>query len=435
MKLLLLNAEVFRDGGPQRLDIALEDGRVAYAPPGSFDPAGAGAVRDCAGLTVFPGFRDLHVHLREPGFSAKETIAGGTLAALRGGVTRVCAMPNLDPPPDSPEHLAPQLALIRRDAAIPVYPVGAITRGQRGEGELADMEALAPQVCGFSDDGLGIREGGLMRRAMERAAALGRPILSHCEDLSLVREGYIHEGAYAKAHGHRGICSESEWGPLARDLALARRTRCHYHVCHVSTKESVELIRRAKAEGVNVTAETAPHYLLLTEDDLADDGRFKMNPPLRTSADRAALLEGIRDGTIDIVATDHAPHTAEEKSRGLAGSAFGVVGLETAFALLYTYLVLPGVISLARLVELMSLRPGELLGQWIGQRLPEGDLCAFDLRGAWGIDPRRFAGKGRATPFEGREVYGAWGFTVVEGCYRSSASCSGTPSSSSLMPV
>ncbi len=415
MKQLLTGAEVFQEGQPRALDILLEDGGATVGPRGSFDPAQADAATSCAGLTVFPGFCDLHVHLREPGFSAKETIASGTLAAARGGFTCVCAMPNLNPPPDSIEHLQMQLDIIRRDAVIPVYPVGAITCGQKGGGEWADMEALAPHVCGFSDDGVGIQDGRLMRRAMETAAALGKPIISHCEDQSLLNGGYIHEGTYARTHGHRGICAESEWIPLARDLALAKQTGCRYHVCHVSTKESVALIRRAKAEGVNVTAETAPHYLLLCEDDLREDGRFKMNPPLRAQADREALLAGIDDGTIDCVATDHAPHTREEKSRGLAGSAFGVVGLETAFTSLYTELVLPGRISLARLIELMSLRPGALLTQWMGEKRPTGGLCAFDLHRAWVIDPAQFASMGRATPLAGREVRGAWAFTALDG--------------------
>ncbi|MDR3314756.1 MAG: dihydroorotase [Oscillospiraceae bacterium] len=406
MKQLLRGAKVLRGGALEALDVCLECGAVAYGAPGAFPQADATAT-DLTGLVLTPGLRDLHVHLREPGFPAKETIASGTRAAARGGFTQVCAMPNLNPPPDSAEHLAAQLEIIRRDAVISVYPVGAITQGQKGGGELADMAALAPNVCGFSDDGVGIQDGKLMRRAMETAAALGKPIISHCEDQSLLGGGYIHAGAYAAAHGHRGICAASEWVPLARDLELARQTGCSYHVCHVSTKESVELIRRAKAEGVNVTAETAPHYLLLNDGDLEEDGRFKMNPPLRSREDQAALLAGILDGAIDCIATDHAPHTRAEKGRGLAGSAFGIVGLETAFALLYTYLVKPGRLPFARLMELMSLRPGELLARWMGIQLPQGDLCAFDLETAYTIDPEKFASQGRATPFAGRRVYGA----------------------------
>ncbi|MDR2524571.1 MAG: dihydroorotase [Oscillospiraceae bacterium] len=358
------------------------------------------------GVTMLPGFRDLHVHLREPGFAHKETIAGVTEAARRGGYTQICAMPNVNPPPDCPAHLQTQLELLRQNAAVTVYPVGAITRGQKGGGELADMQAIAPYVCGFSDDGRGIQDGKCMRRAMETAAALGKPILSHCEDESLLGGGYINDGSYAVSHGHRGICAESEWVPLARDLELARQTGCHYHVCHVSTKTSVELIRRAKDRGVHVTAETAPHYLLLSDEDLQEDGRFKMNPPLRGQADRQALVAGLLDGTIDCVATDHAPHTPVEKSKGLAGSAFGIVGLETAFPLLYTYLVKRCVLSLEQLLEAMSRRPGRLLEQWMGITLPAEDMCAFDLEARYIIDPNSFAGKGRSTPFAGWEVYG-----------------------------
>ncbi|MDR1464524.1 MAG: dihydroorotase [Oscillospiraceae bacterium] len=372
---------------------------------------------DCRGHWVFPGFTDLHVHFREPGFSYKETIAAGSLAAARGGFTAVCAMPNLEPPPDTPEHLAREWEIIRRDAAIPVFPVGAITLGQKGAGSLADLRAMADRVCGFSDDGRGVQDGGLMQTAMELAKELDKPILSHCEDNSLLRGGYIHDGAYAQAHGHRGICSASEWVPLARDLELARQTGCRYHVCHVSAKESVSLIRQAKADGVRVTAETAPHYLLLCDEDLQEDGRFKMNPPLRAKADRDALREALADGTIDVIATDHAPHAAAEKSKGLAGSAFGIVGLETAFAVLYTGLVLPGLLSLDRLVEAMSIRPGELLRGWLGSSLAPAEeaFCVFDLDTPYSIDPARFASLGRATPFAGWEVRGRCLHTIVNG--------------------
>ena len=364
---------------------------------------------------LFPGLTDVHVHLREPGFSYKETMESGTLAAARGGFTTVCAMPNLDPVPDSPEHLEAELAAIRRGALIRVLPYGAITRGERGQ-ELADMRALAPYCCGFSDDGRGVQSEGMMRSAMELAAGLGKIVAAHCEVDSLLHGGYIHDGRYAREHGHRGISSESEWREVERDCRLARETGCKLHICHVSTKESVDIIRKARASGADVTAETAPHYLLLTEDDLQEDGRFKMNPPLRTAADRAALIEGILDGTIGMVATDHAPHSAEEKSRGLEKSAMGVVGLETAFASLYTGLVRPGAIAPEKLVELMSLSPAARFGLECG--IAEGaraDLAVFGPDITWTVDPNDFATRGRATPFAGRVLNGKFLMTVCGG--------------------
>ena len=351
-------------------------------------------------LTVLPGFCDVHVHFREPGFSYKETIASGSRAAARGGYTAVCAMPNLNPVPDSPAHLAPELDLIRETAVIPVYPYGALTVGERGE-ELADLDSLAPDVVGFSDDGRGVQSEDMMRRAMQASRRLGRVIAAHCEDNSLLHGGYIHDGVYARAHGHRGICSESEWRPIARDVRLAAETGCAYHVCHVSCRESVDIIRQAKLDGVDVTCETAPHYLLLDENDLQEDGRFKMNPPLRGSADREALIEGLLDGTIDMIATDHAPHSVEEKSRGLAGSAFGIVGLETAFPLLYTGLVRTGILPLERLVSLLAFAPRRRFG------LPEDrGFSVWDLEAEDTVRPDDFLSLGRATPFEGRKVYG-----------------------------
>ena len=359
--------------------------------------------------TILPGFCDVHVHFREPGFSYKETILSGTRAAARGGYTAVCTMPNLNPVPDSREHLAEQEALLARDAQIRVYPYGAITVGEKGE-TLADLEGLAPRVIAFSDDGHGVQSEALMREAMTRAKALGRPIVAHCEDNSLLRGGYIHEGAYAAAHGHRGICSESEWGQIARDLRLAEETGCAYHVCHISTKESVQLIREAKARGLDVSCETAPHYLLLDENDLREDGRFKMNPPLRAREDREALLEGLLDGTIDCIATDHAPHSAEEKSRGLEKSAFGIVGIETAFPLLYTYLVKPGILSLEALLEHLVTIPRERFG------IPQGgDFTVWDLNAEDTIDPKDFLSRGKATPFEGWHVNGKCLLTVCGG--------------------
>ena len=352
------------------------------------------------GYTVLPGFCDVHVHLREPGFSYKETIKSGTLAAARGGFTAVCTMPNLSPVPDSPEHLKIQQDIIDRDAAIAVLPYASITIGERGE-ELSDMEALAPSVVAFSDDGRGVQSDELMEEAMTRAKALGKLIVAHCEVNDLLRGGYIHEGAYAKTHGHKGICSESEWRQIERDAALAKKTGCAYHVCHISTKESVEIIRRAKAEGIDISCETAPHYLLLTEDDLQEDGRFKMNPPIRTKADRDALIEGILDGTIDMIATDHAPHSAEEKSKGLKGSAFGIVGLETAFPLLCTGLVKTGIISLEKLAQLLTENPRKRFGI-----TTDPGYTVWDLDAEYTIDPADFLSLGKAIPFEGAKVCG-----------------------------
>ena len=359
--------------------------------------------------TILPGFCDVHVHFREPGFSYKETILSGTRAAARGGYTAVCTMPNLNPVPDSLAHLAEQEAIIARDAQIRVYPYAAITVGEKGEA-LADLEALAPRVVAFSDDGHGVQSEAMMREAMKRARALGKLIVAHCEDNSLLRGGYIHEGAYAAAHGHKGICSESEWGQIARDLKLAEETGCAYHVCHISTKESVQLIREAKARGLDVSCETAPHYLLLDEDDLQEDGRFKMNPPLRAREDREALIEGLLDGTIDCIATDHAPHSAAEKARGLAGSAFGIVGIETAFPLLYSYLVKPGVLSLEALLKHLVTIPRERFG------IPQGgDFTVWDLNADYTIDPKDFLSQGKATPFEGWHVNGKCLLTVCGG--------------------
>ena len=411
MEAVLRGAAVYdaNDGRAVRRELRISDGRLV-SETGRKLPT-----LDLHGLTVFPGFTDVHVHFREPGFSYKDTVAASSRAAARGGYTTVCPMPNLKPVPDSAAHLEAQLAIIRRDSVIRCVPYGAITKGEFGL-ELSDMAAMAPFVAGFSDDGKGVQSREMMRAAMREAKRLGKRIAAHCEDNALLHGGYIHDGAYARAHGHRGICSESEWGPIARDLQLVRETGCAYHVCHISTKESVELIRRAKAEGLPVSCETAPHYLLLDETALQEDGRFKMNPPLRSPEDRAALLEGLRDGTVDLVATDHAPHSAEEKSRGLEKSAMGVVGLEIAFPLLYTHLVRPGHISLARLVELLCGRAQTLFG--LGSPLEAGapaDFSVWDLEAEYDIDPAEFLSRGRATPFAGWRVSGRCRMTVCGG--------------------
>ena len=359
---------------------------------------------------LLPGFCDVHVHLREPGFSYKETIRTGSQAAARGGYTAVCTMPNLNPVPDCLEHLKVQQDIIDADAVIHVYPYAAITVKEEGK-ELADMEALADHVIAFSDDGHGVQSDEMMEEAMKRAKKLNKLIVAHCEDNRLLKGGYIHDGRYAKEHGHRGICSESEWGQIARDLGLAEKTGCAYHVCHISTKESVEVIRQAKARGVDVTCETAPHYLLLCEDDLQEDGWWKMNPPLRSKEDHDALIEGIKDGTIDVIATDHAPHSEEEKSRGLEKSAFGIVGIETAFPLLYTYLVETGVITMERLMELLVYKPRERFNIPLG----EEDYSVWDLEAETVIDPKDFLSKGKATPFAGWKVNGICRKTVMNG--------------------
>ena len=412
MKTIYTHARCYVDGGFSERTLAVAAGRFVEPT----EAAEGDRVVDLKGATVVPGLVDVHVHLREPGFSYKETIATGTAAAAAGGYTLVCAMPNLNPAPDTAATLAVQRELIAREAVVKVVPYGCITRGQRGGGELADLAAMAPSVVGFSDDGRGVQDDETMRRAMVEAARLGKPIVAHCEVNELLRGGYIHDGDYCRAHGHRGISSESEWRQVERDLRLVAETGCRYHVCHVSTKESVELVRQAKAAGLAVSCETAPHYLLLCDEDLQEEGRWKMNPPLRSRADRAALVEGIQDGTIEVIATDHAPHSAEEKSRGLERSAMGIVGLECAFGVLYTGLVRTGVVTLERLVELMSVNPRRLFGFGGGLRPGEAaDFTVLDLDTPYAIDPERFRSKGRATPFAGRTVTGRAVRTVVDG--------------------
>lgn len=411
--LLLRNALVFRHCGFEQCDLLIIDGKIARV---------AGTIKvddvetiDLAGLAILPGLVDLHVHLREPGFEYKETIATGTISAASAGYTEVFSMPNLRPAPDSIMTLKPQLDAIRTDARINVHPYGCITIGQRGEGELVDFKALAPYVAGFSDDGRGVQNDELMYRAMVECKKYGKAIVAHCEVNQLLHGGYIHDGDYARTHGHKGICSESEWQQVKRDLELVNRTGCRYHVCHISTRESVELIRRAKAQGLPVTCETAPHYLLLNDADLKEEGNFKMNPPLRSVEDQAALIEGIVDGTIDCIATDHAPHSVEEKSKGLENSAFGIVGLETAFPLLYTHLVKTNVISMEKLVALMSTNPRHIMGLEPVRTGRSADLAVFNLSADYRINPNLFLTKGRSTPFSGYRVQSECVMTILRG--------------------
>lgn len=413
MRTLLKGAEVYTEGGLIRRDIALSDGRISFDIEGSFD-----VVENIEGFVVIPGFVDVHVHLREPGFSYKETIATGTMAAARGGYRAVCAMPNIKPVPSDIENLEEELHIIERDAVIPVYPYGAITMDQTGRGELSRMEEMADKVIAFSDDGKGVQSGELMEEAMRRAASLGKMIVAHCEDETELRPGgCIHDGAFAREHGYVGINSASEWKQVKRDIELSEKTGVRYHVCHVSTKESVELIRQAKRRGVRVTCETGPHYLLYTDRDLKEDGSWKMNPPIREKEDRAALLEGIKDGTVDCIITDHAPHSKEEKSKGLSGSAFGIVGLETAFPVVYSRLVKTGVISFDRMIELMCVNPGDIFGI-PGGRIAEGesaDVAVLDLEREYDIDSSDFFSKGKSTLFDGQRVTGEVAMNFVGG--------------------
>ena len=412
MRMLLKGGLVYENGHLVPMDVEITDGIVTGR--GQAISSNADKVYDCRNLAVFPGFADVHVHLREPGFSYKETIESGTKACARGGYTVVGAMPNLNPAPDCDEHLRIQEDMIASQAVIRVLPYASITLGQKGEGELTDIKGLAQRVIGFSDDGRGVKEADTMKAAMEKCKAADSIIAAHCEDMSLIPAGgAIHDGAFAKEHGIPGIPSESEWGPIARDVELVKETSCRYHVCHVSTKESVEIIRKAKAEGVNITAETGPHYLLLCQDDLQDLGRFKMNPPLRDKEDMDALVEGILDGTIDMIATDHAPHSDEEKGRGLAKSAMGVVGIESAFPLMYTYFVKTGKMTLETLMDCMVYAPKKRFrldgGINVGDR---AEITVFDLNTEYTIVPADFLSKGKATPFEGWKVHGECKLTI-----------------------
>lgn len=409
MALTVKGKQLYQNGSLSSLSLFVDHGIVVS------ESAEAGGTVIFSDSYILPGFADVHVHLREPGFSYKETIRTGTLASAHGGYTAVCSMPNLNPVPDSVENLKKQLDIIEKDAVVAVYPYGSITVGQQGE-ELSDMEGMSENAIAFSDDGRGVQSDELMEKAMLKAKALGKMIVAHCEVNELLKGGYIHDGEYAKAHCHRGICSESEWKQIERDIKLAEKTGCAYHVCHISTKESVEIIREAKKRGVDITCETGPHYLVLSDKDLKEEGRFKMNPPLRSEEDRLALIEGIKDGTIDMIATDHAPHSAEEKGKGLEKSAMGIVGIETAFPVLYTELVLKGVISLSKLVELLSINPKKRFGIKGGTDVgQQADFCVVDLDTEYEIRSEDFYSMGKATPFEGMKVKGKILHTYIKG--------------------
>jgi len=409
MDKILTGAKVYKDGAFVNADVFVNDSEAQIISGIKNDKE---KCIDLSGMYVFPGFCDVHVHLREPGFSYKETIKTGTLASAHGGYTAVCSMPNLNPVPDNAQNIKKQIDIINKDACINVYPYASITKGQKGE-ELSDFEELSEYAIAFSDDGRGVQSDEMMHSAMLMAKKCGKMIVAHCEVNELLNGGYIHDGEYAKKNSHKGICSESEWKQIKRDLELIRKTGCAYHVCHISTKESVELIRKAKAEGVDVTCETGPHYLVLNDMDLKEEGRFKMNPPLRAEADRLALIEGIKDGTIDMIATDHAPHSAEEKSKGLKDSLMGVVGIETAFGVLYTHLVKKNIITLEKLIELLAINPAKRFG--IKSGYENGCLTAFDLDFKEKVNPEKFLSMGRSTPFEGMELYGKCKLTVVNG--------------------
>ncbi len=412
--MLLTGANVWYEGGFVLRDVLVENG-VLVEVAESIAPREGVRVVEAEGKFLMPAFVDMHVHLREPGYSYKETIASGTKAAAKGGFSTVCPMPNLNPAPDSPEHLQQQLDIIAREAEINALPYATITTARKGD-ECVDYEALAPKVAGFSDDGTGVQSAEVMEEAMRRIAPTGKLLAAHCEVESLLNGGYIHDGEWCRAHSHRGICSESEWGEVKRDIELAEKTGCRLHVCHISTKESVELIREAKRRGVKVTCETAPHYLALCDEDMREEGRYKMNPPLRARVDMEALREGVADGTIDVIATDHAPHSAEEKSKGLEKSAMGVVGIETSFAAIYTFMVSGGYIPLERLVEIMSLAPRRLLGIGGGIHLGEKiDATLVDLKREYEVNPAEFLSMGKSTPFEGMRLRGDVLMTIAGG--------------------
>lgn len=410
-RIILKNGHII-GGGVE--DIVIVDGVIAERGS-NIEARPEDVMIDATGLKVAPAFVDVHVHLREPGYGYKERIATGTMAAARGGYTTVCSMPNLNPVPDSVENLKVQQDIIDRDAKIEVLPYAAITLGRKGE-ELVDVAALHDKVCAFSDDGSGVQVDGMMERAMSEAVKHDALIAAHCEVEELLKGGYIHDGEYARQHNHKGICSESEWEQVKRDIEIAEKLGCRYHVCHISTKETVELVRQAKARGVKVTCETGPHYLIFTDMDLEEDARWKMNPPLRSAGDRAALIEGIKDGTIDMIATDHAPHSIEEKSRGLKDSAMGIVGLETAFAALNTHLVKKGIISLEHLVKIMSINPRKVFriegGLNIGDR---ADIVLLDTEREWVVDSEKFYSMGKISMFVGRQMVGDVAMTIHRG--------------------
>lgn len=414
MKTLLKNAMIFTDGRFIKSDLEITNDTITDISS-NIESKDFDAIYDLNNMYLLPGLIDVHTHLREPGFIYKETILTGSMAGAKGGYTSICAMPNLNPTPDSLENLKPELEAIKKDAKIHVYPYGTITVGEKGD-KLANFKELANYVIAFSDDGHGVQSEEMMLDAMRQAKELNKMIVAHCEENSLLNGGYIHDGEYAKEHGHKGICSASEWVPIKRDIELARKTGCHYHVCHISTKESVQLIRSAKLEGVNITCETGPHYLTLNDMQLQEDGRFKMNPPIRSEEDRLALIEGIKDGTIDMIITDHAPHSKEEKSKGLAGSSMGVVGLEVAFPVLYTNLVKNGIITMEKLLELMNTNPRKIFK--IGTEIKIGekaDLTVYDLNENYNIDSSKFVSMGKATPFDGDNVYGKCKMTICDG--------------------
>ncbi len=417
MTLLIKNALTYIDKTFQKSDVLIKDGRIHSLAVSILSESVDRVVDAQDKYFLIPGFVDVHTHLREPGFSYKETIKTGSMAGAKAGYTDLCTMPNLNPAPDNAEHLKAQTDIIDRDAVIHVLPFGTITKERKGVGEIIDFESIADQVAGFSDDGTGVQTEELMKQAMTKCAKLGKIISAHCEVNDLLKGGYIHDGVYARTHNHKGICSESEWAQIERDCCLAEETGCQYHVCHISTKESVDIIRKAKARGVKVTCETGPHYLTMCDEDLQEDGRFKMNPPLRAAQDKQALIEGVLDGTIDVIATDHAPHSAEEKSKGLEKSAMGVVGLETAFAVLNTKLVKTGIITLEKLVEMMSVRPREIFGI-DGGEIKEGavaNLALLDVDKEWTVNPDNFVTMGRATPFEGWKLQGENLLTIYRG--------------------
>ncbi len=414
MKQLIKNATIYYDSSFCIKDILIDDGIIVDISD-LIAPESADSVYNFTGYYVFPGFTDVHVHLREPGFSYKETINTGTRASARGGYTSVCSMPNLKPVPDSVEHLQEQIDIINKDAVINVYPYASITVNQMGE-KLSDLAEMADMCIAYSDDGRGVQSDDMMLQAMKIAKEHNKMIVAHCEVNDLLDGGYIHKGKYAFEHNHKGICSESEWKQIKRDIELAKMTGCKYHVCHISTKESVALIRQAKKDGVDITCETGPHYLVLSDKDLQEHGRFKMNPPLRDESDKEALIQGVLDGTIDMIATDHAPHSAEEKSKGLEKSNMGVVGIETSFSVMYTHFVKKNIISLEKLVDLLSTNANKRFN--IGSSIKIGemaDLTVFDLDNEYTVNPDDFLSMGKSTPFEKMEVYGKCIMTICNG--------------------